>query len=583
MINKRLINLIGNAKKYIALHVFFQWVNLLANIAIMFFISYLIEFVIISKKQTFFLNIIISFTILVLFLILIRFFFTTISARVSYRASGRVKQILRENIYKKLLTLGSSYKEKFSTSEIIQVTTEGVDQLEVYFGRYLPQLFYSIVAPITLFIFLSFISFKAAIILLICVPLIPISIIAVEKIAKNVLRKYWGSYTALGDSFLENLQGLTTLKIYKADERKSEEMKKGSEMFRRATMNVLTMQLNSITIMDLIAFVGAALGVIIAVSELVKGRIYFSHAFLIIMLSAEFFIPLRLLGSFFHITMNGIAASEKIFNILDMKEEDSKNEYIDSSNINIKFDNVSFSYDGEKHILSSVNMDIKEKSCISIVGESGSGKSTIAGVLTLRNKHYKGSIKIGDRELSNINEYDLMKHITLVDHNSYIFQGTVEENLKMANENATENMMNDVLKMVDLYSFLQGCGGLKTKLMEKASNLSGGQKQRLALARAILHNSDIYIFDEATSNVDVESEEKIMKVIKNIAKTKTVILISHRLFNVKETDNIYFIKNGIIAENGTHEELMSKDSEYSKLYNKQISLENITKENTANA
>lgn len=580
MINKRLISLINNAKKFITFHVFFQWVGLMANIFAIFLISYLIDFSLTKNVMQDDMILVVS---LVFAVIAVRFFCSIFASRMSYLASGRVKQILREKIYRKLLTLGASYKEKFSTSEIIQVSTEGVEQLEIYFGRYLPQFFYSLIAPVTLFVILSFVSFKAAIILLICVPLIPLSIIAVEKVAKKVLKKYWGSYTALGNSFLENLQGLTTLKIYKADERKNIEMMKQAESFRVATMNVLTMQLNSITIMDLIAFVGAALGVIISVSEFLKGNITLAESFAIIMLSAEFFIPLRLLGSFFHIAMNGIAASEKIFNILDMKDDKEKTVGLDSKDTEMFFNNVSFSYDGKKETLKDINMSIKENSFVSIVGKSGSGKSTIARLLTLSNKGYSGSIKIGNKELSEINEDNLMNHITLVDHNSYLFKGTVEDNLKMADENLSEDKMNGALKAVDLYDFFKGEDGLNTSIMEKASNLSGGQRQRLAIARAMLHNGDIYIFDEATSNVDVESEESIMKVIRNISKTKTVVLISHRLFNVKNSDVIYFIKDGIIEEIGNHRTLIEKNGEYAKLYNEQINLENITRGVTLNA
>ncbi|WP_241210648.1 ABC transporter ATP-binding protein/permease [Brachyspira hampsonii] len=432
-------------------------------------------------------------------------------------------------------------------------------------------------APIVLFAMLSTISIKSAVILLICVPLIPISIIAIVKIAKRILKKYWGSYSDLGEIFLEDVQGLTTLKIYKADEKKNEEMNIEAEKFRIATMNLLFMQLNSTTIMDIIAYGGAALGVIISVLEYMKGNINLAGTFTIIMLSAEFFIPLRLLGSFFHIAMNGISASDKMFEILDMKDDDKRVNKINKNNEEITFKDVSFAYNEDKTILKNINMTIKEKSFVSIVGGSGSGKSTIAGIISLRNENYKGSIKIGDIEISTIDKNDLYKRIVVVDHNSYLFEGTVYDNLKMAGDNITENHMNEVLKKVELYDFLQSEDGLNTKIMEKASNLSGGQKQRLALARAILLKGDIYIFDEATSNVDVESEESIMKVIRDIAKEKTVILISHRLYNSMLSDKIYFLKDGVIKEEGTHNELMNINGEYAKVFNEQTNLESITK------
>ncbi|ADG72375.1 ABC transporter ATP-binding protein/permease [Brachyspira murdochii] len=574
MINKRLIALMGYAKKYIAWHVIIQLVNLALNITAVFFMADIIQKASngnITKED------IIKLCIAIFVIIVLRFRFTVLMSKMSYYASGRVKQTLIEKIYSKLLTLGSRYKEKFSTSEIVQISMEGVDQLETYFGRYLPQFFYSMIAPIVLFAVLSTISIKSAVILLICVPLIPISIIAIVKIAKRILKKYWGSYSDLGEMFLEDVQGLTTLKIYKADENKNKEMNIEAEKFRIATMNLLFMQLNSTTIMDIIAYGGAALGVIISVLEYMKGNINIAGTFTIIMLSAEFFIPLRLLGSFFHIAMNGISASDKMFEILDMKDDDKRVNKINKNNEEITFKDVSFAYNEDKTILKDINMTIKEKSFVSIVGISGSGKSTIAGIISLRNENYKGSVKIGDIEISTIDKDDLYKRIVVVDHNSYLFEGTVYDNLKMAGDNITENQMNEVLKKVELYDFLQSEDGLNTKIMEKAANLSGGQKQRLALARAILLKGDIYIFDEATSNVDVESEESIMKVIRDIAKEKTVILISHRLYNSMLSDKIYFLKDGVIKEEGTHNELMNINGEYAKVFNEQTNLESITK------
>ncbi|WP_297276003.1 ABC transporter ATP-binding protein/permease [uncultured Brachyspira sp.] len=574
MINKRLISLMGNAKKYIAWHVVIQLVNLALNITAVFFMADIIQK---AFQGTILKEDIIRLCIAIFVIIVLRFRFNILMAKMSYHASGRVKQTLREKIYSKLLTLGSRYKEKFSTSEIVQISMEGVDQLEIYFGRYLPQFFYSMIAPIVLFAVLSTISVKSAVILLICVPLIPISIIAIVQIAKRILKKYWGSYSDLGEIFLEDVQGLTTLKIYKADEKKNNEMNAEAEKFRIATMNLLFMQLNSTTIMDIIAYGGAALGVIISVLEYMKGNINLAGTFTIIMLSAEFFIPLRLLGSFFHIAMNGISASEKMFEILDMKEDEKRVNNINKDNEEITFKDVSFAYNEDKTILKNINMTIKEKSFVSIVGVSGSGKSTIAGLISLKNENYKGSIKIGDIELDTINKDDLYKKIVVVDHNSYLFEGTVYDNLKMAGNHITENKMNEALKKVELYDFLQSEDGLNTKIMEKAANLSGGQKQRLALARAILFNGDIYIFDEATSNVDVESEESIMQVIKDIAKEKTVILISHRLYNCILSDHIYFLKDGIIMEEGTHNQLININGEYAKIFNEQINLESITK------
>ena len=570
MINKRLIGLVNDSKKYIKYIVIFNWISLIANIISIFFIANLLEKVFNKNFST---NNIMITAVVVLIAIIIRIICNIFASKMSYYSSVNVKRVLREKIYNKLTKLGPSYTEKVSTSEVVQVSVEGIEQLDIYFSKYLPQLFYSLLAPLTLFIILSFVNFKSALVLLICVPLIPVSIIAVQKFAKKLLNKYWGIYTNLGDSFLENLQGLTTLKIYKADEKKSEKMDEEAETFRKVTMRVLTMQLNSISIMDLVAFGGAALGIIISISEFKRGNINFAGTFAIIMLSSEFFIPLRLLGSFFHIAMNGMAASDKIFKILDLEEDKSKNEEI-KEDINIAFKDVKFSYERFREILKGVSININSGNFISIVGESGCGKSTIASIITKNNKNYEGSIKINNKELSNISEESIMKNITLVNHNSYLFKGTVEENLKMAKNNATEEEMNEVLKKVNLYNFLQNEEGLKTKLLEKASNFSGGQCQRLALARALLHNTPVYIFDEATSNIDMESENDIMKVIYDLAKEKTVILISHRLANVVPSDNIYVLKEGKIVESGNHDELIKNNKFYAKLYNSQMKLEN---------
>ena len=571
MINKRLIGLVNDSKKYIKYTVIFNWISLIANIISIFFIANLLEKVFNKNFST---NNIMITAVVVLIAIIIRIICNIFASKMSYYSSVNVKRVLREKIYNKLIKLGPSYTEKVSTSEVVQVSVEGIEQLDIYFSKYLPQLFYSLLAPLTLFVILSFVNFKSALVLLICVPLIPVSIIAVQKFAKKLLNKYWGIYTNLGDSFLENLQGLTTLKIYKADEKKSEKMDEEAETFRKVTMRVLTMQLNSISIMDLVAFGGAALGIIISVSEFKRGNINFAGTFAIIMLSSEFFIPLRLLGSFFHIAMNGMAASDKIFKILDLEEDKSKNEEIKEENINIAFKDIKFSYERSREILKGVSININSGNFISIVGESGCGKSTIASIITKNNKNYEGSIKINNKELSNISEESIMKNITLVNHNSYLFKGTVEENLKMAKNNATEEEMNEVLKKVNLYNFLQNEEGLKTKLLEKASNFSGGQCQRLALARALLHNTPVYIFDEATSNIDMESENDIMRVIHDLAKEKTVILISHRLANVVPSDNIYVLKEGKIVESGNHDELIKNNKFYAKLYNSQMKLEN---------
>ncbi|MDO5292936.1 MAG: ABC transporter ATP-binding protein/permease [bacterium] len=575
MINKRLMNLLADSKQYVMKMVIWNWIALLCNVVFIFSFAYLIENMLGNGISTTQIGVVAAIDIC---MIVIRAICHKQSSKASFFAAADVKKVLRENLFNKLLRLGSSYEDKIPTAEIVQVSGEGVEQLEIYFGKYLAQLFYSLLAPLTLFVILAFVSLKTSAVLLACVPLIPLSIVAVQKFAKKLLAKYWGIYTGLGDTFLENLQGLTTMKIYEADERKTVEMDKNAEQFRKITMRVLIMQLNSISVMDLVAYGGAGLGIIVAVSEFSKGNLAVGGLFAIILLSSEFFIPLRLLGSFFHIAMNGMAASKKIFKILDLEEPGNQTEDIDSKELSIKFENVGFSYEEERTILDNVSLTIPNKGFISLVGESGCGKSTITNIIMGRNKNYTGNIYIGNKELSSIKEESIMSHITLVTHNAIIFKGTVEENLRMAKPEATKEELLAALEQVNLLDFMLEQQGLDTVLQEQGANLSGGQKQRLSLARAILHNTPMYIFDEATSNIDAESEEQIMDVIHTLAKTKTVILISHRLENVVASDCIYTMDGGNVVEAGTHNELMSKHGVYASLYGMQKELENYGKE-----
>ena len=575
MIKTRLVGLLSHAKKYIVYTILWQWAALLSQVLAVFTIADLLERVVYRAVTV----PVIEKTIMILALVvIIRFVCERMGARSSYLACVDVKRILREKIYDKMLKLGASYSAQVSSSEVVQVSTEGVEQLETYFGKYLPQLFYSLIAPLTLFLILCRVSVKASVILLICVPLIPISIVVVQKIAKRLLNNYWSIYTGLGDSFLENLQGLTTLKIYQADQQKADEMDVESQNFRRITMKVLTMQLNSTSVMDIVAYGGAAIGMAVAVSEFLKGNISVTGTLCIVLLASEFFLPLRLLGSFFHIAMNGMAASDKIFKILDLPEPQVGEKTLPDGALDVTLKDVHFSYEEDREILKGIGLNLPAGSFVSLVGESGCGKSTIAGILAAKNRGYNGEIIIGGVPLNEVNETNLMQRVVLVRHNSYLFKGTVEENLKMAKPDATKEEMEAVLQKVNLLGFLQTQDGLQTQLLEKASNLSGGQCQRLVIARALLRtDSAVYIFDEAASNIDVESEELIMNVIHELAKTKTVLLISHRLANVVKSDKIYFLKDGEIKESGKHDELMIRNGAYRHLYESQMALENYGK------
>ena len=578
MIKKRLVELLSHAKKYIIYQVVWQWIALLCQVIMIYCASMLLETALFWEVTP---QIAANYGALVIVALILRFVCDRQASHASYRASVDVKRILRDRIYSKLLRLGAAYREKVTTSEVVQMAAEGVEQLETYFGKYLSQLFYSLLAPVTLFVILSFVNWQASLVLLICVPLIPVSIVAVQKIAKKLLNKYWGIYTELGDSFLENLQGLTTLKIYRSDEKKAEEMDEESQRFRQITMKVLTMQLNSTSVMDIIAYGGAAVGMIVTLTQFMKGNLSVHGALMLILLASEFFIPLRLLGSFFHIAMNGMAASDKIFALLDLPEPEEKLQILNGTEMDIEFSDVHFAYEEDREILKGINMEFPAGSFTSIVGTSGCGKSTTASILMGRNKGYQRSVTIEGKELSEIQENSLMDQITMVSHNSYLFKGTVADNLRMGKPDATEEEMRKALEKVNLWGFLQAQQGIATPVMEKGGNFSGGQCQRLAIARALLHDTPVYIFDEATSNIDAESEEMIMDVIHALAKTRTIILISHRLANVVKSDRIYMMKEGCIAEAGTHEKLMEQNGDYANLYQSQMELEQYGKEATA--
>ena len=438
----------------------------------------------------------------------------------------------------------------------------------------MPQFFYSMLAPLTLFLILVWLDWKSAVVLLICVPLIPLSIIAVQKLAKRLLSKYWTSYANLGDSFLENLQGLTTLKIYKADAYRNQKMNEEAENFRKITMRVLTMQLNSVSVMDFIAYGGAAVGSIVAISGFINGSVSLFAVLCIILLSSEFFIPLRILGSFFHIAMNGIAASDKIFKILDMPSDTQGQEMLSDDALSVTMEHVNFSYDQSRQILFDISLEIQPQEFIGIIGESGSGKSTIAKLMSGFHKDYEGSVQIQGKQRKEIKDTSFYQRAAYITHQPMILKGSVRENLLIGKANANEEEMWNTLKRVRLDGFLQEQGGLDMQLLEKGNNLSGGQKQRLALARALLADRELYIFDEATSNIDVESEEAILVVLKQLVKEKkTVVLITHRLASITACDRVYVMEQGHCIEQGSHEALYQQQGKYYAMFEKQRELE----------
>lgn len=574
MINTRLIAMVTEAKKSIATNVALQWLGLVANVCAM---AALAAFIASLPAQSFSAARFGVCAAVVCASAVVRYLCSVFSAREAFKSSAAVKRTIRRAIYQKLLKLGPSYAQQVKTSEVVQVAVEGADQLETYFAAYLPQFFYSLLAPLTLFGVLCCVNVPSALVLLVCVPLIPAAIAAVQTWAKKLLGTYWDQYSQLGDSFLENLQGLTTLKIYEADGFKQQQMAAEAEQFRRVTMRVLTMQLNSITIMDLIAYGGAALGIGVALSQVAAGALTFGGCLFVILVAADFFIPMRLLGSFFHIAMNGMAASDKIFKLLDAPEPVCGTQPMPQGAA-LKLDDVSLSYDGSREALSHLTCAIEPGQLIGVVGESGSGKSTLAQLLMGRLQPTQGEVAAADTPLASIDPAELARSITYVGHQAHLFAGTVRENLLLAKPDASDQELWQAVEQVRLADFLRAEAGLDTPVAEKASNLSGGQRQRLALARALLHDSAIYLFDEATSNIDVESENDILDSIRQLARTHTVVLISHRLANVADADSIWVMGAGRLLEQGTHDELLAAGGAYQKLWEAQQALESLEQE-----
>ena len=562
--------MVPDAVKFIVADVAFQWVALACNIALFMVIGLFLQATLEGAADA---GMAIGVLAASAAAIVVRMVCQTAAQRMGRKAASCAKCSIRQQVYDKLAALGPAYSETVATAVAVQVSVEGTEQLESYFGQYLPQLFYALLAPLTLFVALAPLSLPAAVALLVCVPLIPASIVCVQKIARRTMRNYWGSYTDLGSMFLEAIQGLTTLKIYSADARKHEEMNGAAESFRKATMRLLTMQLNSITVMDLFAFGGAAVGMIAVLWQFSCGAATFAAAFSIVFLSSEFFIPMRTLGSFFHTAMGGMAAAEKMYAILDAPLPVDGAREVDPRDARVECRGVGYSYDGKRQVLEGVDFSAPRGSFIGVTGESGSGKSTLAGILSGANARYVGEVSIGGIDLRDISAESLRKTVTTVPFSSYVFKGTLRANLLLAKPDASDDELWGALAKCRLAGFVRESGGLDMEIAAEGANLSGGQRQRLAFARALLHDSPIYIFDEATSNIDAESEAAIISAARELAGSHTVIMISHRLSAIEHADEIYVLEQGKLVEHGTHSQLLARGCAYARLWESQSQLE----------
>ena len=571
MIDKKLLALLGHNKKYIFYAVGLMRVGLFANLAITASICYAIQYAAEytssgSNAQGFILP-----AVIVIIAMAIRYVTSRSIGDLKDTLGRNVKKDLRQKIYDKIIKLGVRTTDNMSMAGLTQLSMEGVEQLDLYYSAYIPQFFYAMIAPIILFIVTVRINWAVALVLLACVPLIPMSIIAVSRYAKKIFAKYWGKYTSMGDSFLDSVQGLKELKIFQADAAQNIKMNETSEEFRKITMKVLVMQLASTTIMDMVAYGGAGLGIALTIHAVVNGSLSAYAALFLILVAVDFFLPLRAFGSAFHIAMNGASAGNKILSLLAQPDPVWGSETVDGTDITVK--DVTFSYDGTRDVLKHASMNFGSTGMCAIVGESGSGKSTVVNLLLGAYHPQQGSILVGNKPLETLSRESYYSHISVVSYNTYIFNETIRQNFMLAKDNVTDEEIYSALKKVNLYDFIIDNGGLDKVITEDAANISGGQKQRLALAINLVANKDVYIFDEATSNIDIESEAIIMNNIKELSKEKSVIVISHRLANIIAADTIYYIEDGEVKENGTHNELMNMHEGYAKLYTTQKKLE----------
>lgn len=571
MIDKNLLRLLGDNKKYIFYTVGLMVLGLFANVGITASICWAINLAIHYDEYSGGATIFLWPAVCAVICIIVRYTASRLVGDLKDTLGRKAKKDLRERVYNKIVKLGVRSTDGMSMAGLTQVSMEGVEQLDLYYSSYIPQFFYAMLAPFILFGITVWIEWRVAVVLLCCVPLIPVSIIAVSKYAKKIFAKYWGKYTSMGDSFLDSVQGLKELKIFKADEAQHTKMNETSEDFRKITMKVLVMQLASTTIMDLVAYGGAGIGIAMAILSVVKWELAPISALFLILVAVDFFLPLRAFGSAFHVAMNGASAGKKILSLLEQSDPVWGEETV--TDTEIKVENVTFSYDGKRDVLKNVSMTFPKTGMTAIVGESGCGKSTVVNMLFGAFRPKGGAVTVGGKELESLSRESYYSHLAVVSYNTYIFNETVRANFMLANKAVTDEEIYGALEKVNLADFIRENGGLDKVITEDAANISGGQKQRLALAVNLVAHKDIYVFDEATSNIDIESEAIIMANIKALSREKAVIVISHRLANVTPADLIYYMESGELKESGTHRELMERNSGYAKLYTTQKNLE----------
>lgn len=570
MIEKQLFRFCGNTKKYIMLAVMTNCFRLIANIGFSFLLAYLLSNVLQGNTDLPYGMILAAMAILIL---LRQLCIREVNKR-NQQVVGEVKHNLRKAVYGKVLRLGNTYQETLTTQEIVHLGVEGVEQLENYFGGYLTQFYYCFSSAIILFAVVAPLNFWAALIMFLLAPIIPISLQGMLGMIKRIQKDYWDSYADVGNLFLDSIQGLTTLKIFEADKKRAEEMETISEKFRIYTMKLLGSQLNSMAVIDWFAYGGAAAGIIIAINQYAKGNVSLFGIIVIILLAAEFFVPMRVLTSLFHVAMTGVTAGDTMLAFMDREEPKRDGNKLLDQDPSVEVKNLTYTYKDGTTALKGINMTIESGQMTAIVGPSGCGKSTLASILSGQFQAERGFIYLDGTEFYQFAAEEVTTKITRITHDGHLFIGSVRANLRMGNENATDEEMIVALDKVSMWGHLKTMEGLDTVLLSGGKNLSGGQAQRISLARALIHQSQIFIFDEATSNIDVESEEIILRVIEDIAKTNTVIYISHRLQSIKNADQIYVMDQGVIVEDGKHADLLKNQGLYHKLFTEQEDLEN---------